>query len=45
VLTANTKYRAVVTIGARDLAGNPLDQNGSAVGDQPKAWFFTTGSR
>ncbi len=27
LLAANTKYKVVVTIGAKDLANNPLDQN------------------
>ena len=35
-------YKAVVTSGARDLAGNPLDQNPRVAGNQPKTWFFTT---
>lgn len=34
-------YKAVVTTGAKDLAGNPLDQNPRVAGNQPKAWFFT----
>jgi hypothetical protein len=36
-----TKYKAVVTTGATDLAGNPLDQNSSLSGLQQKAWTFT----
>jgi hypothetical protein len=36
-----TKYEAVVTTGATDLAGNPLDQNSSLSGLQQKAWTFT----
>ena len=43
-LLANTTYKAIVTIGAKDLAGNALDQNSSAVGNQQKVWTFTTGS-
>jgi Tol biopolymer transport system component len=35
-------YKAVVTVGAKDLAGNNLDQNTKLGGDQPKVWFFTT---
>jgi hypothetical protein len=40
-LRLGTKYKAVVTTGARDLAGNRLDQNRSLSGLQQKAWFFT----
>ena len=42
-LQANTRYKAVVTTGARDLAGNALDQNLRKRGNQPKTWTFTTG--
>jgi subtilisin-like proprotein convertase family protein len=41
-LQRGVKYKAVVTTGARDLAGNQLDQNTSVVGNQQKVWFFTT---
>ena len=41
-LKPNTRYRAVVTTGARDLSGNALDQDPSATGNQQKIWFFTT---
>jgi hypothetical protein len=34
-------YKAVVTTGAMDLAGNQLDQNPTLSGSQPKTWFFT----
>jgi hypothetical protein len=34
VLAPNTKYKAVVTTGAKDLAGNSLAQQ--------KSWTFTT---
>lgn len=34
-------YKAVVTPGAKDLAGNPLDQSPTRKGNQPKTWFFT----
>jgi Tol biopolymer transport system component len=37
-------YRAVVSVGSRDLAGNNLDQNRTLEGRQPKVWFFTTGT-
>jgi dipeptidyl aminopeptidase/acylaminoacyl peptidase len=40
-LRRGTKYKAVVTTGTRDLAGNRLDQNRSLSGLQQKAWFFT----
>jgi Tol biopolymer transport system component len=40
-LGLGTKYKAVVTTGTRDLAGNRLDQNRSLSGLQQKAWFFT----
>lgn len=44
LLAANTRYRAVVTTGAKDLAGNGLDQNRTATGSQSMVWTFTTGS-
>jgi hypothetical protein len=44
LLGANTKYKASVTPGAKDLSGNVLDQNPSATGSQQKIWFFTTGT-
>lgn len=40
-LKLGTKYKAVVTAGARDLAGNQLDQDPAVDGNQSKAWFFT----
>jgi CSLREA domain-containing protein len=40
-LQPGARYKAVVTVGARDLAGNQLDQDQSLMGLQPKAWFFT----
>jgi hypothetical protein len=40
-LRLGTKYKAVVTTGATDLAGNRLDQNSSLSGLQQKAWTFT----
>ena len=40
-LQLGKKYKAVVTVGTRDLAGNQLDQNPSLTGNQPKVWFFT----
>jgi hypothetical protein len=44
LLLANTRYKAVVTTGARDLAGNQLDQDSTVAGNQQKEWTFTTGS-
>jgi hypothetical protein len=43
-LARGTTYKAVVTTGAKDLAGNQLDQNPSLDGLQQKKWFFTTTS-
>ena len=40
-LQRGTKYKAVVTTGAQDLAGNRLDQNSSLGGLQQKTWTFT----
>ncbi len=34
-------HKAVVSTGAKDVAGNPLDQNSSTTGLQQKAWSFT----
>jgi Bacterial Ig-like domain/WD40-like Beta Propeller Repeat len=44
-LAKNTRYKAVVTTGATDVAGNALDQNDSTSGNQQKVWYFTTGAR
>ena len=41
LLSNNTTYKAVVTTGAKDLAGNPLDQKPIIPGSQQMAWFFT----
>jgi hypothetical protein len=41
-LAKNTKYKAVVTTGAKDLAGNSLDQDDTTMGNQQKVWYFTT---
>jgi Bacterial Ig-like domain len=41
-LARGTTYKAVVTTGARDLAGNSLDQDPTLDGLQQKTWFFTT---
>jgi hypothetical protein len=40
-LKRGVTYKAVVTTGAKDLAGNRLDQNGTATGLQQKAWSFS----
>jgi hypothetical protein len=40
-LKRGVTYKAVVTTGAQDLAGNPLDQNSTKDGLQQKAWTFT----
>ena len=42
LLAGRTKYKVVVTTGAKDEAGNRLDQNPSADGNQQKTWYFTT---
>ncbi len=44
LLTSRSKYKAVVTTGAKDLAGNALDQNATTSGNQQMAWYFTTGT-
>jgi hypothetical protein len=41
-LARGTTYKAVVTTGAKDLAGNQLDQDPSLGGLQQMKWFFTT---
>jgi hypothetical protein len=40
-LRRGVTYRTVVSTGAKDLAGNRLDQNRSLSGLQQKVWFFT----
>jgi dipeptidyl aminopeptidase/acylaminoacyl peptidase len=40
-LQSGATYRAVVTTGAKDLAGNSLDQDNTTPGLQRKKWFFT----
>jgi hypothetical protein len=37
LLLSKSKYKAVITTGAEDVAGNPLDQDPAAVGKQEKA--------
>jgi hypothetical protein len=42
-LARGTTYKAVVTTGAKDLAGNSLDQDQDpSNGLQQKKWLFTT---
>jgi len=43
LLTKGVTYKAVVSTGAKDLAGNSLDQDESLSGSQQKVWFFTVG--
>jgi hypothetical protein len=45
LLAKDSRYRAVVTTGAGDLADNGLDQSPSKRGSQQKSWTFTTGKR
>ena len=40
-LANGTTYKGVITTGAKDVAGNPLDQNTTTTGLQRKAWSFT----
>ena len=40
-LTRGATYVATVSSGAKDLAGNALDQNAATSGSQPKTWKFT----
>jgi hypothetical protein len=42
-LARGAKYKGVITTGARDVAGNPLDQIPTTDGLQMKAWTFTVG--
>jgi len=44
LLAKKTKYKVTVTTGVKNLAGIPLDQNGSVSGNQPKSWTFITGN-
>jgi len=41
-LARGTTYKAVVTTGATDMAGNQFDQNLTLDGLQQQTWFFTT---
>ena len=40
-LSSGRTYKATVTTGAQDLAGNALDQNPNLANNQPKSWKFT----
>jgi hypothetical protein len=40
-LKRGVTYKAIVSTGAKDMAGNPLDQNSTTAGLQQKAWLFT----
>jgi hypothetical protein len=40
-LRRGVTYKAVVSTGAKDVAGNPLDQNPTKAGLQQKVWTFT----
>jgi dipeptidyl aminopeptidase/acylaminoacyl peptidase len=40
-LSPGQTYKATVTSGAQDLAGNALDQNPNIANNQPKSWKFT----
>lgn len=40
-LSSGGTYKATVTTGAQDLAGNALDQNPNIAGNQNKSWKFT----
>jgi hypothetical protein len=45
VRNKNTTYLAVVSAGAKDLAGNSLDQYSRITGNQPLKWSFKTGNK
>lgn len=40
-LVAGATYTATVTAGAKDVAGNALDQNPATAGNQARTWRFT----
>jgi hypothetical protein len=42
-LAQNTRYKAVLTTGVADEAGNALDQDDATSGNQQKVWYFSTG--
>jgi hypothetical protein len=41
-LDVKSKYKAVITTGVTDEAGNALDQDPSVAGNQEKVWYFNT---
>jgi len=43
LLAGRTKFKVVVTTGAKDEAGLNLDQDAGTSGRQQKVWYFTTG--
>ena len=43
-LAANATYKVRVSTGAKDRAGNRLDQNRTQPNNQQKEWTFTTGT-
>jgi len=45
LLAQNTRYKATVTAGAKDVANNALDQDRTKTGNQPKVWSFKTGRK
>jgi hypothetical protein len=42
-LQSGATYVATVTTGAKDVAGNSLDQNSTTAGNQAKSWSFKVG--
>jgi HYR domain/Bacterial Ig-like domain/FG-GAP-like repeat len=42
LLAEKTKYKGVITTGAKDVAGNQLDESPTTAGLQQKGWTFTT---
>jgi Bacterial Ig-like domain len=42
-LQSGATYVATVTTGAKDQAGNSLDQNSTTAGNQAKSWSFKVG--
>ena len=45
LLSRNTKYKGVITTGAKDVVGNQLDQHPTTAGLQQKTWSFTVSSQ
>ena len=43
-LLANTSYKGIVSTGAKDVAGNSLDQSRKRPNNQSMEWLFTTGT-